>query len=108
MQNDVVSLFSGCGGLDLGFSKAGFNVLWANEFDKAIWETYEKNHPHTIFDKRSIRDISSSKIPDCAGIIGGPPCQSWSEAGSQRGIEDERGQLFWEYVRILKQQSGQF
>ena len=108
MQNDVVSLFSGCGGLDLGFSKAGFNVLWANEFDKAIWETYEKNHPHTIFDKRSIRDISSSKIPDCAGIIGGPPCQSWSEAGSQRGIEDERGQLFWEYVRILKDKQPLF
>ena len=108
MKNDVVSLFSGCGGLDLGFSKAGFNVIWANEFDKTIWETYEKNHPHTVFDKRSIRDIPSSDIPDCAGIIGGPPCQSWSEAGSQRGIEDERGQLFFEYVRVLKDKQPSF
>ena len=52
MQNDIVSLFSGCGGLDLGFSKAGFDVVWANEFDKAIWETYEKNHSHKVFDIR--------------------------------------------------------
>ena len=43
-MKSIVSLFSGCGGLDLGFSKAGFDVVWANEFDKAIWETYEKNH----------------------------------------------------------------
>ncbi|MDF5731840.1 MAG: DNA cytosine methyltransferase [Rhizonema sp. PD38] len=108
MQNDIVSLFSGCGGLDLGFSKAGFDVVWANEFDKAIWETYEKNHSHKVFDRRSIRDIPSKDIPDCIGIIGGPPCQSWSEAGTQKGLGDERGQLFWEYVRILKDKQPSF
>tara|TARA_B100001113_G_scaffold253448_1_gene208966 strand:- start:84 stop:230 length:147 start_codon:yes stop_codon:yes gene_type:complete len=45
----IVSFFAGAGGLDLGFQKAGFDVIWANEYDKEIWETYEKNHPHTIF-----------------------------------------------------------
>ena len=44
----IVSFFAGAGGLDLGFQKAGFNVVWANEYDKEIWETYEKNHPETI------------------------------------------------------------
>jgi DNA (cytosine-5)-methyltransferase 1 len=98
----VVSLFSGCGGLDLGFSQAGFNIVWANEFDKDIWETYEKNHVNTFLDKRNIKNISHKEIPDCLGIIGGPPCQSWSEAGNQAGINDERDQLFLDYVQILK------
>jgi DNA (cytosine-5)-methyltransferase 1 len=98
---NLVSLFSGCGGLDLGFQKAGFNIILANEYDKSIWNTYEFNHPNTRLDKRDIRNILSSEIPDCIGIIGGPPCQSWSEAGAQRGIKDPRGKLFYEYVRII-------
>nr|WP_238361210.1 DNA (cytosine-5-)-methyltransferase [Iningainema tapete] len=108
MEKAIVALFSGCGGLDLGFRRAGFNVVWANEYDKDIWATYEKNHLDTILDRRDIRKISSGEIPDCIGIIGGPPCQSWSEAGSQRGINDERGQLFLEYVRILKDKQPLF
>ncbi|GAB1539481.1 DNA cytosine methyltransferase [Scytonema sp. NUACC21] len=108
MKQEIVALFSGCGGLDLGFRKAGFNVVWANEYDKDIWETYEKNHLDTVLDKGDIREISSKEIPDCVGIIGGPPCQSWSEAGSQRGINDERGKLFLEYVRILKDKQPLF
>lgn len=75
----IVSLFSGAGGLDLGFAKAGFNVIWANEYDKTIWKTYERNHKSTFLDKRSIVEINSNEVPDCDGIIGGPPCQSWSE-----------------------------
>lgn len=98
---DIVALFAGAGGLDLGFEKAGFDVVWANEFDKDIWETYEKNHPHAVLDKRSITDIDSREIPSCDGIIGGPPCQSWSEAGALRGINDKRGQLFFDFIRIL-------
>ena len=108
MGFEIVSLFSGCGGLDLGFSQAGFNVVWANEFDKDIWETYEQNHPSTFLDKRDIRKIDSQEIPDCVGIIGGPPCQSWSEAGTQRGINDERGLLFSDYVRILQEKQPLF
>jgi len=97
----LVSLFSGCGGLDLGFEKAGFDVIWANEYDKDIWKTYELNHKHTILDKRSITQIETDEIPDCDGIIGGPPCQSWSEGGAKRGIEDKRGKLFYDFIRIL-------
>lgn len=104
----VVSFFAGAGGLDLGFQNAGFNVIWANEYDKEIWETYEKNHPHTILDKRSIVSIPSDDVPECDGIIGGPPCQSWSEAGALRGIEDKRGQLFFDFIRILEAKQPKF
>ncbi|HRX15923.1 MAG TPA: DNA cytosine methyltransferase [Spirochaetota bacterium] len=105
---NIISLFAGCGGLDLGFTKAGFKTIWANEFDKEIWETFERNHPETVLDRRSIKDIDLSDIPNCFGIIGGPPCQSWSEAGAQRGISDVRGQLFFEYIRVLKNKQPLF
>jgi DNA (cytosine-5)-methyltransferase 1 len=104
----IVSFFAGAGGLDLGFKKAGFNVIWANEYDKEIWETYEKNHKNTILDKRSIVNIPSIEVPDCDGIIGGPPCQSWSEAGSKRGINDSRGKLFFEFIRIISDKKPKF
>lgn len=104
----IVSLFSGAGGLDKGFEAAGFNTIWANEFDKDIWETYEKNFPNTYLDRRSIRDVLSGDIPECDGIIGGPPCQSWSEAGALRGIDDYRGQLFFEYIRVLRDKQPKF
>jgi len=98
----LATFFAGAGGLDLGFTKAGFECVWANEYDREIWETYEKNHPYTYLDKRSITEIPSSDVPDCDGIIGGPPCQSWSEAGALRGINDHRGQLFFDFIRILR------
>ncbi|MDR0197112.1 MAG: DNA cytosine methyltransferase [Oscillospiraceae bacterium] len=104
---NVVSLFSGAGGLDLGFEQAGFNVVYANEYDSTIWATYEKNH-NGFLDKRDIRKIHADEIPNCDGIIGGPPCQSWSEAGTLKGIADERGQLFYDYVRILKAKRPKF
>lgn len=105
---NIVSFFSGAGGLDLGFSKAGFKTVWANEYDKDIWETYENNHKNVYLDKRSITEIEPNEIPDCLGIIGGPPCQSWSEAGALRGIEDNRGQLFYDFIRILKNKKPLF
>lgn len=103
----IVSFFSGAGGLDLGFEQAGFEIIYANEYDKTIWETFEKNHS-AFLDKRDIRYIKSSEIPDCDGIIGGPPCQSWSEAGKMKGFEDARGQLFFEFIRILKDKQPKF
>ena len=106
-KNKIISLFSGCGGLDLGFRKAGFDIILANEYDKKIWDTYEFNHPSTTLIKGDIRNIDEEMLDEFIldgvdGIIGGPPCQSWSEAGSLRGIDDERGKLFFEYIRILK------
>lgn len=103
----LLSLFAGAGGLDLGFEKAGFEIVTANEYDKTIWATYEKNHNVPLI-KGDIREISSDAFPECDGIIGGPPCQSWSEAGSLRGINDPRGQLFYEYIRILKDKKPKF
>ena len=105
---NIVSFFAGAGGLDLGFQNAGFNVIWANEYDKEIWETYQKNHPQTILDKRSIVNIPSDEVPECDGIIGGPPCQSWSEAGAMKGIADKRGQLFYDFIRILEAKQPKF
>lgn len=105
---NLISLFSGAGGLDLGFTKAGFKIVWANEYDSTIWETHKKNFPDTFLDTRSIRDVPSNEIPEAFGIIGGPPCQSWSEAGSLKGINDPRGQLFFEFIRILKDKQPLF
>lgn len=101
MKYKVVSLFSGAGGMDLGFTKAGFEVIWANEFDKSIWETYEKNHSNFLC-KKSIVDVNLEEVPDHDVLIGGPPCQSWSVAGNRKGIEDPRGKLIYEYKRILE------
>ena len=101
----VISLFSGCGGLDLGFERAGFDIPIANEFDSTIYETFKLNHPNTHLIEGDIRKVDSSvfeEIGEVDGIIGGPPCQSWSEAGALRGINDDRGKLFFEYIRILK------
>ncbi len=105
---NVISLFSGCGGLDLGFERAGFNVPVANEFDPTIYETFKINHPNTHLIEGDVRQVTREDIApflsgEVDGIIGGPPCQSWSEAGSLRGIEDARGQLFYDYIRILKE-----
>ena len=110
---NVLSLFSGCGGLDLGFEKAGFNIPVANEFDKTIWDTFKINHPNTKLIEGDVRKVTEQDIREMFngrvdGIIGVPPCQSWSEAGSLRGIDDARGQLFFEYIRILKQFKPKF
>ena len=105
---NILSLFSGCGGLDLGFERAGFNIPVANEFDPAIYETFKANHPKTHLVEGDVRQITKENIlpfvkGDIDGIIGGPPCQSWSEAGSLKGIEDARGQLFFDYIRLLRE-----
>lgn len=113
-MNNIISLFSGCGGLDLGFERAGFNVPVANEYDPTIFETFKLNHPKTHLIEGDVRKVTKSDIVpflDCEevdGIIGGPPCQSWSEAGSLRGIDDARGQLFFDYIRILKEFKPKF
>lgn len=108
MSFKIVSLFSGAGGLDLGFKQAGFDVIFANEYDKDIWNTYRHNHPESVLDERSITLIDENEVPECDGIIGGPPCQSWSEGGARRGIDDKRGQLFFDFIRILEAKKPSF
>ncbi len=89
--------------MDLGFYKAGFRTIVANEWDKKITPTFRANFPDVELIEGDIRKIDSSALPDnIIGIIGGPPCQSWSEAGALKGIEDRRGQLFYEYIRIIR------
>lgn len=103
MKKTLISLFSGAGGLDLGFHNAGFQTVVANEFDAKICPTFRSNFPNTHLIEGDIRNIPSDVFPkNVAGIIGGPPCQSWSEAGSLKGIDDARGQLFYEYIRVLR------
>lgn len=99
----LISLFSGAGGLDLGFHKAGFKTALANEFDSKICPTFRCNFPDVCLIEGDIREIKEEWFPTgIDGIIGGPPWQSWSEGGAKRGIEDPRGQLFRDYIRILK------
>jgi len=108
-QFTLISLFAGAGGMDIGFKKAGFKTVWANEYDNTISPSYQKYFPKTKFDGRSIRDIPNSDLPiTVTGVIGGPPCQSWSEAGARRGINDARGALFFEYLRVIKRTKPTF
>ena len=104
---DVISLFSGCGGLDLGFEQAGFRVTFANDIDKSLNGTYELNHKLKL-DNRSIEDLKGKDLPEADGIIGGPPCQSWSLAGKMLGAKDKRGMLFFEYVRVIREKQPKF
>lgn len=93
----------------MGFHKAGFETVWANEFDKNITPTYRHNFPDTPLDDRSLFDVKSEDIPDgIDGVIGGPPCQSWSLGGAGRGFEDKRGQVLLEYIRVIQDKQPKF
>lgn len=101
MAIDVVSLFSGGGGLDLGFKSAGFNIIWAIDNNQNAVNTYKANiGDHIICD--DINEIDVKNIPHADVVIGGPPCQSFSLAGN-RNVEDDRGQLVWRYISIIKE-----
>lgn len=106
----LLSLFSGCGGLDLGFEQAGFEITHAIDKDKTVAETYKLNHKATEFISKDIRsfDFTPLKQMYFDGIIGGPPCQSWSVAGRGRGLDDPRGRLFFDYVRVIDQLKPDF
>ena len=97
----VVSLFSGIGGLDQGFLDAGYNVVWANDFDKFAVQTYNANYivPAILGD---INAINIDDIPNCDVIIGGFPCQPFSLMGEQNGFEDARGTLFFRIAEIIQ------
>jgi len=98
----VGSLFSGIGGIDLGFQNAGFSVSWANEIDPKACETYQKNFPHTIFCE-DIKKLDIDRLKPVDVLTAGFPCQAFSIAGYRKGFEDARGSLFFEVIRIVKQ-----
>lgn len=104
----VVSLFSGAGGMDLGFKKAGFDIIWANDFFKEAVETYRKNiGDHIVLG--DITKISSDDITNGADIIiGGFPCQGFSIANIKRSMEDKRNFLYKEMLRIIKDKQPKF
>ncbi len=99
----VISLFSGAGGMDLGFVQAGAEILWANDFDKDATITYTKNISDHII-HTDITQIPNSKIPydDIDVIIGGFPCQGFSVANTKRDIKDERNFLYKELLRVVE------
>lgn len=103
----IVSLFSGCGGLDLGFKQNNFKTIWANEFDEIIAPTFKKNFKIDV-NTNSITDINIDEVPSCDGIIGGPPCQSWSIAGKQQGANDPRGRLFDNFIEFVDKKRPKF
>jgi len=97
---NVVSLFSGLGGLDKGFADTGYNIVWANDFDKYAVQTYKANFgDHIVLG--DINEIPLEIIPDCDILIGGFPCQPFSMMGQQKGFEDTRGTLFFRIAEIV-------
>ena len=99
----ICSLFSGIGGIDLGFQQAGFDIAWANEFDKYAAKTYRHNFGDKHLVEGDIKKIDPKTIPDFDVLVAGFPCQSFSVGGKQRGFEDPRGNLFFEVARIVKE-----
>jgi DNA (cytosine-5)-methyltransferase 1 len=100
----VVSLFSGIGGLDQGFIDAGYDVIWANDFDRYAAETYNLNNPKDIMHLGDINKIPLEEIPAHDVLIGGFPCQPFSLMGEQRGFNDTRGTLFFRIAEIIDYQ----
>jgi DNA (cytosine-5)-methyltransferase 1 len=106
----VISLFSGAGGLDIGFENAGFSIGVALEADPACCETLKSNRPNLPIINAKIEDVVVDDILEKANlqpleaalVIGGPPCQSFSIAGLRKGLDDDRGKLLFEFVRIVR------
>lgn len=104
----VISLFSGAGGMDLGFINAGFDIVWANDFFKEAVESYKKNISEDIV-FGDITKINSSEMPDDIDlVIGGFPCQGFSVANTKRSMKDERNFLYKEMLRVIKEKNPKF
>lgn len=106
----VISLFSGAGGLDIGFERAGFEIAIAIESDPSCCDTLRKNCPNRCVVNKKIEEVLSDEILrlarlkplEAALVIGGPPCQPFSLAGKREGLDDPRGKLLLEFVRVVR------
>lgn len=107
----IISLFSGAGGLDIGFDRAGFKTAVAVEIDPSCCDTLRTNMPDLPVINKSVTEVSGAELLEAAGlevgeaalVIGGPPCQSFSLAGMRKGLDDDRGKLLFEFVRIVRE-----
>ena len=107
MEPTVIDLFAGVGGLSLGFEMEGFDILLANEFDQSIATAYKENHKSTNVVVGDITSLDLSKVfgeyvNKIDVVIGGPPCQGFSQKGKRKTINDERNFLFKHYVEVVK------
>jgi DNA (cytosine-5)-methyltransferase 1 len=97
----TISFFAGVGGIDLGFEQAGFSCLWANEIDPAAATTYRANFANALI-QADICSLDPTSIPDAEVLLAGFPCQAFSIAGYRKGFEDERGNLFFDLLKIIQ------
>lgn len=111
MQNKLISLFSGAGGMDIGFHQAGFVTAVAVEQDSSCCQTLRRNMPDVPVIEGDITQIDTQTILHTAGlapleaalVVGGPPCQSFSLAGKRMGLNDPRGRLVLEFMRVVRE-----
>lgn len=103
----VISLFSGAGGLDLGFIMAGHQIVWANDLYEDAVKTYRMNIGDHIALK-SIMEVQSDEIPEADIVIGGFPCQGFSVANTGRHEDDERNKLYLEMIRVIRDKQPRY
>lgn len=103
----IADLFSGVGGLSLGFVRVGFEIAVAIEYDKEIALSYKKNHPNTDVYNEDITMLNFKEIhrihPDIDIVMGGPPCQGFSQKGKRLSLDDPRNFLFKQFVRFVEE-----